>query len=369
MASITRWKGSRWRARYRTPEGQSRSKVFDRKVDAERWLTSVEHSKLVGAYVDPAAGKVTVAEFWTAWSARQPWRASSRTVIESYFNRHVLPALGARPLNTLRRGDIEAWTARLPVSPVTAKQIAGHLTGMLAAAVADGLIAQNPAQGAKRPSIERGLVVPFTAEEVDALRSASPAWFAVALDLGLGAGLRQAEATGLTADRVDLLRRTLTIDRQLVTPKAGPCTFGPPKTARSTRKVPLADSVVRALAAHLEEFGVGQHGLVLHAQGEPLRRPRFGDIWRQVRGAAGLPAARFHDTRHTFASTLLAGGVSVAATADYLGHSPAVLLTTYAHLMPADHDRARSVVEQAFARDAACHARVTGRGTENVASL
>jgi hypothetical protein len=44
--------------------------------------------------------------------------------------------------------------------------------------------------------------------------------------------------------------------------------------------------------------------------------------------------------------------VSVAAAADYLGHSPAVLLKTYAHLIPADHDRARAVVQAAFGRAA-----------------
>ena len=38
--------------------------------------------------------------------------------------------------------------------------------------------------------------------------------------------------------------------------------------------------------------------------------------------------------------------------AEYLGHSPATLLKTYAHLMPADHDRARDVVQAAFARSA-----------------
>jgi site-specific recombinase XerD len=57
---------------------------------------------------------------------------------------------------------------------------------------------------------------------------------------------------------------------------------------------------------------------------------------------------KFHTARHTYASTLLSGGVSVAAAADYLGHSPAELLRTFAHLVPQDHDRARSVVEAAF---------------------
>jgi hypothetical protein len=46
---------------------------------------------------------------------------------------------------------------------------------------------------------------------------------------------------------------------------------------------------------------------------------------------------------------LLSGGVSVAAAAEYLGHSPAVLLSVYAHLVPADHDRARAVIAAAFA--------------------
>lgn len=170
----------------------------------------------------------------------------------------------------------------------------------------------------------------------------------MALDLGLDAGLRQSEATGLSVDRSDFLRRELTVDRQLVTRKAGEPTFGPPKSKRSYRRVPLADAVVSALARHVEVHGDGRDGLVLHElDGRPLRRQRFGELWRQLRARAGLPAARFHDTRHTFASALLSGGVSVAA-AEYLGHSPGALLATYAHLLPADHERARSAVAAAF---------------------
>jgi hypothetical protein len=45
---------------------------------------------------------------------------------------------------------------------------------------------------------------------------------------------------------------------------------------------------------------------------------------------------------------LLSGGVPIPAAADYLGHAPTVLLSTYGHLLPEDHDRARSVVQAAF---------------------
>lgn len=99
-----------------------------------------------------------------------------------------------------------------------------------------------------------------------------------------------------------------------------------------------------------EQFGAGADGLVLHVDGQAVTRNRFGKVWRQVRFEGGLPArAVFHHCRHTYASTLLSGGVSVAAAAEYLGHTPAVLLRTYAHLMPADQDRARAVVQAAFA--------------------
>jgi hypothetical protein len=52
-----------YRVRYRDPAGAQRSKVFARKVDAERWLTENEAAKLRGAWVDPAAGRERFGEW------------------------------------------------------------------------------------------------------------------------------------------------------------------------------------------------------------------------------------------------------------------------------------------------------------------
>ena len=222
---------------------------------------------------------------------------------------------------------------------------------MLDAARIDGLIAANPARDTKLPKAEDHPVVPYAVEQRDALLSASPDWFAVALTLGLGAGLRQAEATGLTVDRVDFLRRQLVVDRQLDGETGdGEPVFGPPKTRRSYRTIPLADVTIEGIARHIERHGTGRGGLVLpRPDGRPLVQGPFGATWRKLRTTANLPAARYHDTRHTFASILLSDRVSVAAVAEYLGDTEAVLLATYAHLMPADNDRARSAVQHALA--------------------
>jgi hypothetical protein len=61
--------GRRWRARYLDPEGRQRSRTFARKLDAERFLATVETDKLRGAYVDPDAGRVTLREYGEEWLA------------------------------------------------------------------------------------------------------------------------------------------------------------------------------------------------------------------------------------------------------------------------------------------------------------
>jgi hypothetical protein len=52
-----------YRVRYRDPAGNQRSKVFSRKVDAERWLHENEHRKQTGAWVDPDGGRIKVGEW------------------------------------------------------------------------------------------------------------------------------------------------------------------------------------------------------------------------------------------------------------------------------------------------------------------
>lgn len=343
-----RKQGRGWIARYAGPDGTEHSKRFERKVDAENWITDQEAHKLRGAWIDPALARTTVEEYYKAWSGRQPWREASRASVDSTFHNHVLPSFGPREIGSLRRGEVEAWAKGLPLAGQTARVAVQYLSTMFEAAVDDGYIARNPARRAKKPRADVAPIVPFTTDELDRLTDAAPDWFRVALTFGAAAGLRQGEVAGLSIDRIDFLGRALTIDRQLVTPSKGEPDFAPPKTQRSYRTIPLADVALENLGRHVESFGTGSDGLVLHENGHPVRRQRFGAVWRRLRTAARLPEARFHDTRHTYAAILLSGGVSVAAVADYMGHSPATLLRVYAHLIPADHDRARGVVQGAF---------------------
>jgi hypothetical protein len=60
-----------YQVRWRDPAGRQRKRSFRRKSDADRFLTSVESSKLAGSYVDPGAGRTTVGDYAATWLGRQ----------------------------------------------------------------------------------------------------------------------------------------------------------------------------------------------------------------------------------------------------------------------------------------------------------
>lgn len=157
--------------------------------------------------------------------------------------------------------------------------------------------------------------------------------------------MRQDECFGLTVDRIDFLRRTITVDRQLVTmPRQAPFLAAPPKTSASVRTIPLPQVVVEALLAdHLAAFSASVDGYVFTIDGDPISRSAFGHLWRPVVRAAGLPAGTgFRSMRHYFASLLIRHSESVKTVQARLGHASAVeTLDTYSHLWPDSDDRTR----------------------------
>lgn len=352
MAHVQKRNG-RWQARFRDNTGREVSRRFERKVDATRWANAQEADLARGIYVDPAAGKTTLADYAATWLERMTptWRATTAAGVANSLDHHVLPVLGRHPVAAIRRSDVEALCASLALAPSTVRTIHQHLGQVLASAVEDGLMARNPATKARLPKREPAKAQPVPFEVVERIQAELPEWFQVAVPLGVGAGLRQGEASGLTVDRLNLLRRTMRIDRQLVSRHVEVPTLGPVKTESSHRTIPLAGFLVDALADHLRRFGGSGGDLVLRSPaGVPMDSDRFGNQWRQACRRAGAPGLGYHSLRHTFASTLLSRGVSVKAVADWLGHAnPTITLTTYAHLMPADAEVARAVLDAALA--------------------
>ncbi len=55
-----------WVARWRDPAGSTRTKSFRKRSEADDYLDGIRQSLRSGSYIDPSAGRITVAE----WSQR-----------------------------------------------------------------------------------------------------------------------------------------------------------------------------------------------------------------------------------------------------------------------------------------------------------
>ena len=356
MASVER-SGTRWRARWRTPSGDSRSKSFKRKIDAQHHLTSVEHMKLSGAYVDPSAGRITFKSYSEKWRAQQVHRPSTASQIETHLRRHVYPRIGSRPIGAIRSGEIQGLVKDLSVAtgerealaPSTISVIYTWTSTIFGSAVTDRVIAQSPCRGIRLPEIPDGKVIPPTLETVQALVDTVPERYRALIILGAGTGVRISEALGLTEDRVDVLGRTVTIDRQLTRVAGGAPDFGPVKDKKNRpRTIPLPDVVVDALAVHCARWEPEPGGLVFtNSSGGPIARSTFSDVWRKVADPLGIPSGEgFHTLRHFYASLLIHHGESVKVVQERLGHSSAQMtLDTYSHLWPESDDSTRVAVD------------------------
>jgi integrase len=370
-----------WLATYHDDQGRRRTRSFTRKLDADRFLADQTVKVLDGRWVDPSAGRVTFGVYAAEWVRDRPIRDSTRTRYEGYLGH--MRELRDVPLANLRASTLRTWQAALSarVAKSTARTIRGVASSILRSAVTDRLIAASPLDGVPLPpKPDRVLVRPYSAARVQALRDCITPRYSAGIVVGAGLGLRRGEAMGLTVDRVDFLRREVTVDRQLIGVRAGRPVFGPPKTAASVRIVPAPQSVLDVLAAHLATYGPGPDGLLFTApRGGPVTRAKVGEAWRdaEVRlwareqgldlGPDGwrIPAYvdarwleahpdghghRFHELRHFYASTLIAAGESVKVVQARLGHANAAeTLDTYAHLWPDDDERTRSAIDDVFA--------------------
>ncbi len=216
MASITKRPDGRWRARYRDEAGKEHAKHFDRKVDAQRWVDEVTASIVTGQYVDARAGKITFAEYATAWEASHVMGEAQRRIVDNALRVHLIPVLGGRPVASIRRGDVQGLVKQLTVrlGPGSVRNVFEVLGRVMSGAVDDRLIASSPCQRIALPGHTQAEVVPPTPEQVKALADAISPRYRGAIVTLAGSGLRIGELLGLRKGDVDFLRGSVRVERQ-----------------------------------------------------------------------------------------------------------------------------------------------------------
>ena len=338
-----------WRARYRDPDGGTRSKTFDRKADAEQFLADNQVSLRAGDWTDPEQRRLPLADWAALWfETTARLSPSTRRAYERMLRLYILPGVGRRPIGTITWMDVELFINKLTedgLSPKTIRHTVSVLALIFKTAMRGKVLTENPATQ-HAISIRRARPNILTMDQVHQLVAHTDEWFRPAVWLLVLAGLRTSELCGLRLCDLDSSRKTITITevQMWVT---GELIVKGPKTESGHRTIPIPEWLVGELlgvaASRQTNDGVAlgpADRFFVSRRGSPMTDNRVWKIIDRARRAAGLPPFRPYDLRHSHASLLIELGAHPKAISERMGHSEiGVTMNVYGHLFEGAQQR------------------------------
>lgn len=356
-----RWRGS-FDAGYTASGGRRRITVTGRtKAEAKRKLEiRIAEVKRGGA---KAKGRPMTVKAWAdEWLEITEHTLAPKTwdTNRGQVRRWIVPTIGQVRLSDVTHADVRAVaTAQRnakpkPQAPASISRTKAVLLKMLRDAVAEGHHVPAPVLEV-RPKRRRtghrkdreGLPLDAALACVEAAREMLPhhsRWQVAFLQ-----GLRQAEATGLTWDQVDLDAGLLTVSWQLqpipyrvtrdrssgfripdefdARQLVGSLHLVRPKTEAGERVIPLVPWAVESLTEWRDTAPDNPHGLVwARPNGAPIDKHTDLNEWKAIQAAAKVkhPSGRpygTHEIRYTTATLLVEAGVDPLIITAILGHT------------------------------------------------
>lgn len=342
----------KWVGSVDLPNGRRRTFSAITKEEVQDWLKKATLEAQQGILL-PAADE-TLAQYLERWlrdEASQRLRPRTLRRYTELIRLHVIPSIGNVRLDKVGRPHLlrlyrEAGEKGL--CPATVHYIHRVLHVAFRDAIRGDHIARNPCDLVDPPPKEDPDVVPFTKDEAAAvLRAAQGHRLYALLLMALLTGMRQGEILGLQWEDLDLdpekAQGLAQIRRSLGYLTGRGFIFGPPKTAKSRRRVSLSPSVVSALVVHRERqneeraaAGAAwrEHGLVFCSRnGSPIHHSNlYHRLFQPIVKELGIVGKNFHGLRHTCATLMYARGDELKTISDLLGHSSVrITADLYAH--------------------------------------
>lgn len=359
FGNVRRLPSGRYQASYIGPDGRRRvaPETYERKSDAERFLTLVEAQIYRGEWTDPESGKIELQDYAETWIRQRPGLRPRTVDLYSWlFRKHIAPYLGSVALGRLSAALIREWRSdllRAGVSESVAAKAYRLLRGVLTTAVEeDKILLTNPCRirgagdehAGERPVLTVAQVfelaqllgrrsfgnvrrlstggyrlrfarhgVMRTAPEIFATRSAAETalwtmgikdkadgshdrrYYALVL-LATFASLRWGEVTALRRCDLDLGARQVRIRAAYVERSTGELVLGPPKSRAGRRLVGVPAAIVPALRDHLALYVGPAPGALLFTgvQGGPMRRSNFNKMSSWPHAVRAIGAEGLH---------------------------------------------------------------------------
>jgi integrase len=341
---------------YEKRTDSKRSKTFATLAGAKQWRHDAISAIGAGRLATSRGPTLTeAAEQWLAGArsgainnrSGDPYKPSAIRAYEADLRLRVLPDLGDRRVGDIHRVDLQQLVDRLVASGIAPSTVVGALLPLRAIyrrLHSRGVVEVNPTRGLEMPAVRRHVRYIQSPAEAEILLSAVDASDRPLWATALYAGLRRGELVALKWEDVDLASGVIHVRRGWDTIEGEIA----PKSAQGKRNVPVPAALRDYLIEHRMDDGadgrVFASDRMVRSQAE-----RSAALWK----AAGLQPITLHEARHTYASFMIAAGVSAKALSTFMGHATiAVTLDLYGHLLPGSEAEAADLLDAFLARSA-----------------
>jgi integrase len=354
----------------------SKTQVCDSDEAADDWEAKMRYTLNEGTWQDPAKRKRSLkyyADIW--WEIKKAeLRPSTLRNYQRWLDKHVLVRFGDDRVGDITDTEVRRWLASKAdrYSPKSRNEMLNVLDGVLATAIEDKAIRDNPARG-KRLAVEDFEGVRVTMDQIiDFIDCIAPRYrdlrprYQAAVWVLIYTGLRSGEVWGLHIRDIDWT----TGDTKVVRTYGTEGGFdgvpfghaeGPVKTRAAKREVHIPEFILDQLQAEIEARGLtldSPEPLFLNKDGKQVNRDTFQQkIIRPAAERAGLPKGfRAHDLRGSHISLLLELGANIKAITAEVGHEKGeTTLRKYARTLPGSQAKLTAMIEDS--RQAALEAR------------
>ena len=337
MATFRKRSGS-WQALVKKKGFGQIARTFDSKVEAEAWAKVTESEMTRGVFVTrKEAENTTLSEALTRYEREISSKKKSHDREKVYIRQWSRSSLAKRFLSTIQGKDVAAYRdARLKeVGPNAVRHELALLSHLFTIAVKEwgmaGIV--NPVGQIRKPPPPAGRDRRLYQEEEKTLLVACEEYnsdLPSIVRLALETAMRRGEIAGMTWDKVDLKKRTVTL----------------PETKNGEKRiVPLSSEAVRILSAlprridgRVWESGANYLTLAFMRVVSRARRAYEKECKekREKPDPAFLVDLTFHDLRHEATSRFFEKGLNPMQVAAITGHKTLQMLKRYTHLKAED---------------------------------
>lgn len=300
---------------------------------------------------------ITLNQYYEEWKVARQGTIKGNTAlnIDCRYKNHIRPAMGHRKVADIEKREIIQLQKQLAQKQkaTTVNVTIVQIKSILNAAVADGIIARNPAAGIK-PLKQDGKAASETyhralteEEQSIFMEHVKVEWLYELIALLLCTGMRVGEATALTWSDIDYVNNVIHVTKTISRTAAGEYTIGSPKSKTSIRDIPLNDTIKGVLRSQKEKLAL-IHGNVIGMTRSVFENVYGGMVYnasvnkaisdtlkRIKKEGKNIEHFSAHALRDTFATRYIEQGGSPQVLKNILGHSSlSMTMDLYSHVLP-----------------------------------